>query len=78
MTTIRHSIPRTHSRAAFRRALNAACATGSKHKHGRYAQRARAYGDYLYFQDRDKFDDEWEAWKRGEMPWISNPNKDIS
>lgn len=38
----------------FRELLNAQD-TGPKHRHHRYHQRTRKYGDYLYAQDRDKF-----------------------
>jgi hypothetical protein len=34
----------------------------SLHRHNQYQQRKRAYGDYLYFQDRDKFNVEFEEW----------------
>ena len=32
------------------------------HHNGRYQQRKRAYGDYLYFQDREKFEVEYKEW----------------
>jgi hypothetical protein len=35
---------------------------GPLHRHGVYHQRKRAYGDYLYFQDRDKFDVDFAEW----------------
>ncbi len=35
---------------------------GFLHKHNRYNQRTRGYGDYLYFQDRDKFDMLYDEW----------------
>lgn len=41
---------------AFREYLNAKYAGGTKHKHERFHQSKRGYGDYLYHQDRDKFD----------------------
>lgn len=41
---------------AFREYLNAKCAGGTLHKHGRYHQLTSGYGDYLYRQDRAKFD----------------------
>ena len=40
--------------ARFREYLNAQD-SGIKHRHHRYHQRTRKYGDYLYAQDRDKF-----------------------
>lgn len=30
------------------------------HSHNRYKQRARAYGDYLYYQDREKFEADYQ------------------
>ena len=39
----------------FREYLNKEYENQSKHKHNRYNQRVRGYGDYLYFQDREKF-----------------------
>lgn len=41
---------------AFREYLNAKYEAGTKHRHEAYHQRTRGYGDYLYHQDRDKFD----------------------
>lgn len=38
----------------FRAYLNSLESTVN-HKHNRYHQRKRPYGDYLYYQDRDKF-----------------------
>jgi hypothetical protein len=45
---------------AFREYLNSksAAENGGKHRHGPYHQISRPYGDYLYYQDRAKFD--WE------------------
>lgn len=45
--------------AAFRRHLNEQFADGPKHRNKGavlYEQRARGYGDYLFLQDRAKFD----------------------
>lgn len=39
--------------------------TGIKHRNGRFQQRTRAYGDYLYHQDRDKFIADMCAWLPG-------------
>lgn len=44
----------------FREYLNAQ--PGPKHKNGRYEQRKRGYGDYLYAQDREKFMVELDEW----------------
>lgn len=41
---------------SFREYLNAACAEGPKFRERRFHQETRAYGDYLYAQDRDMFD----------------------
>jgi hypothetical protein len=48
---------------SFREYLNVKFAMGTKHQHDggghhRYQQKKRAYGDYLYHQDRGKFDAE--------------------
>jgi hypothetical protein len=32
------------------------------HQHGRYRQQTRKYGDYLYFQDREKFMVDLQEW----------------
>lgn len=45
---------------AFREYLNAKFAGSAKHHNHcndrRFEQKTRGYGDYLYFQDREKFD----------------------
>lgn len=41
---------------AFREYLNKKYAGSDPHKHEQYHQRTRGYGDYLYHQDRWKFD----------------------
>ena len=43
---------------SFRKYLNETFSTGPKHQHFAYQQRTRAYGDYLYHQDRAKFEAE--------------------
>ena len=40
---------KTITKAQYRKLLNEQD-TGSKHKHNRYHQRTRKYGDYLYFR----------------------------
>lgn len=45
----------------FREHLNAQDATLS-HRNGRYHQKTRKYGDYLYQQDREKFVVDMEEW----------------
>lgn len=46
----------------FRQQLNQLDIGESKHRHFKCQQRTRLYGDYLYFQDRDKFDYEMQEW----------------
>jgi hypothetical protein len=46
------------ARKAFRQFLNT-LGRGKTHRNGRYQQRTRSYGDYLYFQDREKFEVEF-------------------
>jgi len=41
---------------AFREYLNKKFKETDPHKHERFHQRTRGYGDYLYHQDRWKFD----------------------
>ena len=60
--------------ASFRRYLNEKYAYSEPHKYGRYQQRSREYGDYLYHQDRNKFNvelqealagnEEYHDWER--------------
>lgn len=49
----RSAIPRGKIQE-FRQHLNALPQT-TKHKHNQFHQRTRSYGDYLYYQDREKF-----------------------
>ena len=38
------------------------------HKHRRYGQRKRLYGDYLWYQDRERFEfDYQEHLKKGDL-----------
>jgi hypothetical protein len=46
---------RLNCHVAFRRFLNAVV-TGKHRWAGKYAQKTRTYGDYLYAQDREKFE----------------------
>jgi hypothetical protein len=48
------------TKKAFREYLNQL--GGENHRNGVYQQRTRPYGDYLYFQDRDKFDVDYAEW----------------
>lgn len=48
----------------FRKYLNRVYAGTENHRHGRFQQRKREYGDYLYAQDRDKFMMEMREWLR--------------
>ena len=43
------------TRAEYRRLLNAQDC-GTNHRHNRFRQMTRKYGDYLYHQDREKFE----------------------
>lgn len=51
---------------SFREFLNAKFAGSDLHKHFAYHQRTRGYGDYLYYQDRAKFDVELQDALAGE------------
>lgn len=48
--------------AAFRLHLNLTQRHGDLHHNGPYRQKTRGYGDYLYHQDREKFDSEMLEW----------------
>ena len=53
------------TKKAFRELLNKQDLESSNprdHKHGVYHQRTRLYGDYLYNQDRDKFEANYREW----------------
>lgn len=41
---------------------------GERHRHFRYHQRVREYGDYLYYQDNEKFDWYFEIFKKLKNP----------
>lgn len=61
---------------AFREYLNAKFAGTALHKHERFHQSSRGYGDYLYAQDRAKFDVELgEALARTAYPDFQQPKK---
>ncbi len=49
------------TKKAFREYLNSL--GGANHRNGMYQQRTRPYGEYLYAQDRDKFNVDYEEWK---------------
>lgn len=51
------------TKQAFREELNVG---DYKHSHAnsRYENRKRPYGDYLYFQDREKFNFDFEEWRQ--------------
>lgn len=60
----------------FRLYLNAKYADTFKHKNGRYHQETRAYGDYLYHQDREQFDVLLEEALNGDekfVDWAERP-----
>lgn len=56
------------ARAAFRRFLNETFKNSQKHRHHRFRQLKRGYGDYLYFQDRDMFEYELLYAMNGQAP----------
>jgi hypothetical protein len=58
------------TRADFRRALNASLGGrveegGRQYRNHVYGNRSRAYGDYLYRQDRDMFENDYHQWLAG-------------
>ena len=38
----------------------------TKYHHNQYHQVSRLYGDYLYYQDRDMFNENYGRWVNGE------------
>lgn len=54
------------SKKAFIAELNSG---GYKHSHAnnKYGNRKRAYGDYLYHQDREKFEVDYAEWKAAKL-----------
>lgn len=60
------------SNKEFRAILNAYIPAGSplngRGQHGRYKPTKRAYGDYLFAQDRDMFDIEKAEYEGGRHP----------
>jgi hypothetical protein len=58
----------TLTKKAFREFLNREHATSPKHRHARFQQRTRPYGDYLYAQDREMFNVEYADWVRRQQP----------
>jgi len=50
------------TKKAFREFLNRESEGQPKHRHFRYQQRTRPYGDYLYAQDREKFNFDYQQW----------------
>ncbi len=53
--------PAKPTKKAFREFLNEHFPLPT-HRNGPYHQRTRPYGDYLYAQDREKFDHEYQEW----------------
>lgn len=72
----RHKIKRGDV-ARFRAWLNYEHAGERKHQHGRFKQKIRQYGDYLYSQDHDKFMAEMCEWlpTRKEIKSPNNPEQ---
>lgn len=52
----------------FREHLNVEYANATLHRHNRFQQLSRPYGDYLYSQDRDKFMAELGEWLANQPP----------
>jgi hypothetical protein len=50
---------KTMTRAEYRKLLNDRDDGTSPHHNNQYRQRTRKYGDYLYYQDRAKFEMEY-------------------
>ena len=50
------------TKKAFREYLNQLCEDENKWKNGRYCQKKRGYGDYLYYQDREQFEVQYKKW----------------
>jgi hypothetical protein len=55
------------TKKAFREVLNARFAGTENYRNGPYRQVKRGYGDYLYAQDRAKFDVEYAEWKHQQV-----------
>lgn len=58
-------MPEQPTRKAFREHLNEMDRTSNTprdHRHNAYHQRTRLYGDYLWFQDRAKFESDYAEW----------------
>ena len=50
------------TKKAFREYLNQLCEDENKWKNGRYCQKKREYGDYLYHQDKEQFEVQYKKW----------------
>ena len=46
----------------FREHLNKLCENSPNNENGKYRQLKRKYGDYLYYQDREKFNVDYNEW----------------
>ncbi len=55
-------VKRKPTKKAFREHLNKVHPL-PLHRNGPYHQRTRAYGDYLYAQDKERFDIEYKEWR---------------
>lgn len=53
------------TRKQYRELLNKQDKGQVQHRHNRYQQRTREYGDYLYFQDREKFEFDYREHLKG-------------
>ena len=60
----------------FKEYLNKISEGQPMHFNGRYQQRKRPYGDYLYAQDREKFMDDLNEWlSSGTNPAVNKSPK---
>lgn len=50
------------TKKAFREYLNTLYGHSSNHVNGNFHQLKRKYGDYLYYQDREKFNVDYNEW----------------
>lgn len=55
------------TKKTFREELNRDCSGTTNHRHGKFAQRTRPYGDYLYAQDREKFNVDYAEWIQSKL-----------
>jgi len=59
---------RNWTKKAFRLFLNSQNEGSPNHQHFKFGQRKRPYGDYLYCQDRERFNAEYAEWLKTQKP----------